>query len=205
MPILKQDRNSTHHGGIGFPRIIVLAASLDQNNGTIATKKCKRLLSPRHGTVQTLRHVVFHVFSYGHLHVLQALPLRSPTYVQLDGETAISSPNGLVVHGQGCQNFDLNTCQRNKRAPGVPVQNANQISGFTVPRLVGTSQEKATLSPSDTAIGLDVLPTIHFRLENMRGASSISCHLWQFKIATKHESYIDVNQMILAYICHYQA
>ena len=76
MPILKQDRNSTHHGGIGFPRIIVLAASLDQNNGTIATKKCKRLLSPRHGTVQTLRHVMFHVFSYGHLHVLQVLPLR---------------------------------------------------------------------------------------------------------------------------------
>ena len=144
MPILKQDRNSTHHGGIGFPRIIVLAASLDQNNGTIATKKCKRLLSPRHGTVQTLRHVMFHVFSYGHLHVLQA----------------ISSPNGLVVHGQGCQNFDLNTCQRNKRAPGVPVHNAKQISGFTVPRLVGTSQEKATLSPSDTAIGLDVLPFI---------------------------------------------
>ena len=72
-------------------------------------------------------------------------------------------------------------------------------------RLVGTSQEKATLSPSDTAIGLDVLPTIHFRLENMRGASSISCHLWQFKIATKHELYIDVNQMILAYICYYQA
>jgi len=84
----------------------------------------------------------------------------APTYVQLDGETAISSPNGLVVHGQGCQNFDLNTCQRNKRAPGVPVHNANQISGFTVPRLVGTSQEKATLSPSDTAIGLDVLPFI---------------------------------------------
>ena len=157
MPILKQDRNSTHHGGIGFPRIIVLAASLDQNNGTIATKKCKRLLSPRHGTVQTLRHVMFHVFSYGHLHVLQVLPLRMFSWTV---ETAISSPNGLVVHGQGCQNFDLNTCQRNKRAPGVPVHNANQISGFTVPRLVGTSQEKATLSPSDTAIGLDVLPFI---------------------------------------------
>ena len=43
----------------------------------------------------------------------------APTYVQLDGETAISSPNGLVVHGQGCQNFDLNTCQRNK-FPGSP-------------------------------------------------------------------------------------
>lgn len=204
MLILKEDRNSTHHGGIGFPRIVVLAASLDQNNGTIATKKMQTIaITPAWYSANITSCRVSCILVWP--------PARpsgfASTYVQLDGETAISSPNGLVVHGQRYQNFDLNTCQRNKRAPGVPVQNANQISGFTVPRLVGTLQEKATLSPSDTAIGLDVLPTIHFCLENMPGASSIS---WMPLVAIKNRNKTRVVHRCepndsRIHICHYQA
>ena len=199
MPILKQDRNSTHHGGIGFPRIIVLAASLDQNNGTIATKKCKRLLSPRHGTVQTLRHVMFHVFSYGHLHVLQVLPLRMFSWT-VKRPFQVRTAWSFMDKG-----VKISTSTLVSVTKGPPESLFTMQSNFRVHRAAPCGHLAREGNVVTKWYGYRVgCFTIHFRLGNMRGGS-ISCHLWQFKIATKHESYIDVNQMILAYICHYQA